>query len=466
MGRTDRSNNLSSWTRRKDLDPGRDYMETLAQGKYLSYRRPKNGRAGTWTARGCHPITKKILRTGIGTADDLAPMDEGTVPLTHDQAVTKAGEWFGQVFRVQKVGQVVPDQLRTVRDVIAYYIAAAKQTRKNIKTAFDDEKAAAANILPELGDIMVEALTADTIEAWRNKLAGRGRRKTGWTRKEGEEVEHLPFVPEKRAKTMTKAQLAEATELAVKRRKSSTNRDLALLKSALNMAVDKGKITKDHTPWMVVGPYRGVKGKRVRFLSVAEQVRLVNACPQDFRQLVRGALYTGARYGDLTSALVMDFDASNGSLRFDRKGADTNIGHVYLTEEGTSFFKELVAGRPGSELLFIRHDVKRGSRQDMKNADGWLKNDVKTPMERACKDAQIEPLCFYELRHTYASGLIARGVALMIVAQQLGHTDTRMVEKHYGHLAPNATRATILALAPTLGINEPARVQELATNQA
>ena len=28
------------------------------------------------------------------------------------------------------------------------------------------------------------------------------------------------------------------------------------------------------------------------------------------------------------------------------------------------------------------------------------------------------------------------GVPLMVVAKNLGHTDTRMVEKHYGHLAP------------------------------
>jgi integrase len=157
----------------------------------------------------------------------------------------------------------------------------------------------------------------------------------------------------------------------------------------------------------------------------------------------------------------MDFDAANGSVRFDRKGKDTNIGHVFLTEEGTAFFRELVAGRAPSELLFLRDDVERGTRKDLKNAEGWLKDDVKTPMRRACKAAQIEPLVFYELRHTYASSLIARGIPLLIVAQQLGHKSTRMVEEHYGHLAPNATKDTIRALAPTLGIAEPEKVAEL-----
>jgi integrase len=100
----------------------------------------------------------------------------------------------------------------------------------------------------------------------------------------------LPLIPAKRAKTLTKA------ELAIKRRKSSANRELALLKAALNLAVEKRKIPVDHTPWAQVELFKGGKGQRIRFLSVPEQLRLVNACSEDFRHLVRGALYTGARY--------------------------------------------------------------------------------------------------------------------------------------------------------------------------
>ena len=40
----------------------------------------------------------------------------------------------------------------------------------------------------------------------------------------------------------------------------------------------------------------------------------------------------------------------------------------------------------------------------------------------------------------------------MIVAQSLGHADTRMVEKHYGHLAPSHAAETIRANLPTFGI--------------
>ena len=44
------------------------------------------------------------------------------------------------------------------------------------------------------------------------------------------------------------------------------------------------------------------------------------------------------------------------------------------------------------------------------------------------------------------------GEPLMVVAKNLGHTDTRMVEKHYGHLAAGYVADTIRADAPKFGI--------------
>jgi hypothetical protein len=51
-----------------------------------------------------------------------------------------------------------------------------------------------------------------------------------------------------------------------------------------------------------------------------------------------------------------------------------------------------------------------------------------------------------------------RGVPLAVIAQQLGHADTRMVEKHYGHLAPSYVADTVRAAFGTLGIVEASNV--------
>jgi integrase len=47
-----------------------------------------------------------------------------------------------------------------------------------------------------------------------------------------------------------------------------------------------------------------------------------------------------------------------------------------------------------------------------------------------------------------------RGVPMGVIAEQLGHADTRMTEKHYAHLARSYVADTIRAHFPTLGIAE------------
>ena len=53
------------------------------------------------------------------------------------------------------------------------------------------------------------------------------------------------------------------------------------------------------------------------------------------------------------------------------------------------------------------------------------------------------------------------GVPLAVVAQNLGHTDTRMVEKHYAHLAPSYVAQAIRAAAPEWGISSVSKVAVL-----
>ena len=48
------------------------------------------------------------------------------------------------------------------------------------------------------------------------------------------------------------------------------------------------------------------------------------------------------------------------------------------------------------------------------------------------------------------------GTPLLVVAKSLGHSDTRMVEKHYGHLAPSYVRDVIRATALGIGASEEA----------
>src|ERR1700704_642087 len=136
-----------------------------------------------------------------------------------------------------------------------------------------------------------------------------------------------------------------------------------------------------------------------------------------------------------------DFNSDAGTVRV-RISKGGKPRHIVLTQEGYEFVAGLAAGRPGSARLFLRS-----------NGRAWRKSEQQRPLAAACAAARIDPPAnFHALRHTYASRLAMRGVPLAVIAAQLGHADSRMVEKHYGHLAPSYIAETVRAAFGIMGI--------------
>jgi integrase len=450
MARTKRSAKLDTWTARKKLPMGKMNQEPLAPGQYLAYRRPESGAAGSWLAR--LKQDGKILQARLGTADDYSDAD-GAGVLTFAQAQTKAKEWFelrADEARMARDGAPRRRGPFTVADAMGTYFEDAE--RRGVKGLDRDRQRSAAWITPELGALEVAGLTRLRIEAWHRKMAEAApRRRVGLAGpkppkkpKPGEEPEPLKTPP-------------PPSEDQKRARKDTANRVLTVLKAALNHALDRGMV-KHGEAWQAVKPYRETTSARIRFLSGEEQVRLVNACPPDFQRLVKGALYTGARYGELTRLQVGDFNASNGTV-FIAVSKSGKPRHVVLTEEAQAFFTSLCAGRPADELMFLRDEVERRKLHDV--AGAWGKSEQARFMRDACEAGEVALASFHELRHTYASGLVNAGLPMAYVAAQLGHSDTRMTEKHYGHLAPTALADAVRKLAPKLGLGNAPKVEPL-----
>ena len=244
---------------------------------------------------------------------------------------------------------------------------------------------------------------------------------------------------------------AEPTTEADKRaRRASANRVLTMLKAALNHAYDEGHIANRDAWGRRLAPFKKVEVARIRYLTVAEAERLLNACDPEFRPLVRAGLETGCRYGELITLEVCDFNSDAGTLAI-RQSKSGKPRHVVLTEEGAAFFQRHCAGRSGHELMF-RHD----------DGDAWQRSEQARPMAKACTNGEIKPaISFHILRHTWASLAVMNGTPLLVVAKNLGHTDTRMVEKHYGHLAPSFIADAIRAGAPRYRDRDDKRVVPL-----
>ncbi len=75
----------------------------------------------------------------------------------------------------------------------------------------------------------------------------------------------------------------------------------------------------------------------------------------------------------------------------------------------------------------------------------------KTILRRCLLLADLRQIRFHDLRHTFASLLLANGESLVYVKDQLGHHSIQITVDTYGHLIPGSNRAAVnrLDTAPT-----------------
>ncbi len=429
MARTVRDTNLETRAARLRLTARRKpYWRLLETGLHLGYRRTKEG-GGSWVARR-FVGEGRYLETKIGTADDLQDAD-GVALRSFKQAQEAAREWWRNEER-RALGHGPDDGPYTVAKALEAYFA--DRERRGSKGLAKDRAAANVRILPALGELDVAKLTTKRIRDWHTGL-GTAPKLTRSAR-----------IVKARKETAIDAKDADA----VRARRATANRTLTVLKAALNHAYHEGCVASDEA-WRKVKPFREADAPIVHFLSDEERRRLVNACDGAFRDLVRAALLTGCRYGELTRMRGRDFNAEAATVTVQLSKAG-KPRHVALTDEGVALFENLTAGRVARDPIFVREDGKT-----------WGPSHQQRPLEAASERAKIEPFAtFHILRHTYASSLAMRGVPMGVIAAQLGHADTRMTERHYAHLAPNYVADTVRAALPSLGYFEGSNVVTLS----
>jgi integrase len=417
MAKTVRDAKLDNRTQREKLKArGKPYFRAIDDGLHVGYRKGATG--GKWVARRYLGGEKYVVET-IGTADDVQDAD-GKAILNFNQAQAKARKIAQHMRGAASTGPF------TVNVALDEYLA--RLEAEHSKSLVDAKSRIDNLIRPKLGQTFVRDLHRDAITKWRNDIAKRPR--------------HVRGKAGKRARPLS----APQTDDEKRRRQASTNRTLTYLRAALNQAFRDGKIDSD-AAWRAVKPFREVETARVRYFTVEEAKRLMNAAQGDFRALVNAALFTGARYGELARLRVGDFNPDAGTL-FVAKSKSGKARHVVLTDEGQQFFRQLVAGREADAPIL---EKERGG--------AWGQSHQLRPMKEACEGARIKPAAgFHVLRHTYASLLTMAGAPLNVVAQNLGHADTRMCERHYAHLAPSYVAETIRKFAPTFGTHEPTKV--------
>lgn len=384
------------------------YWQKIAPGAFVGYRRIK-GEAGSWWLRRLVLGTTRYEKQAFAKADDFDEANNRAI-LTFFSAQEKAK-------RLAKVA----GGSATVREAAEAYLA--DQAERGKRSVPETRSRINATVLPALGDLRLDRLSAKTLKDWLVELAKQP--------------------PRRRTKAGSAKQAVGPKPKSIdeiRRRRNSANRTWNTLHALLEFAHREGLVA--HPEWRKVRRLEQADAPRIRHLDEPAARRLTQEAKvldERFGDLVAAALLTGCRFGELAAATAGDY--ADGRL-YIRPAKTGKPRHVTLSSEGAQFFSGLAAGKQPHDTLLKKSD-----------GEHWGKNDYQRSMARASKAAKIAPAVeFHTLRHTFASLLLARGVPIELISKQLGHSNIHVTLRHYAHLADTQIREIMDAKAPKLDI--------------
>ena len=337
---------------------------------------------------------------------------------------------------------------RLFGDVAADWLR-ARETDSDLsaRTVEIDEIALRCHLQPALGDDRIDDIDADLVKQYKAaKLTGANPRNG----------EALPVAG--RAK--------EGALLSAR----SVNQHLTVLGQVFDHALDKGWIERNPMGLVKRAPERP---DPVEPLERAQVRALLDAFKDDeYRMLVSTMARLGLRLGEALALQETDYIAGARVLKvrrtLNRDGGKVRVGLYPKTRAGardlkvtdsfhtalTSYMDGRTSKPNGNGLLFSNHTGGIINPSNFRSR-AWA---------RAIRKAELpDSVTPHHLRHTYASEQIAANAPDTALAYRLGHRDSSVTRRIYGHIfARHREEAADL----TIYDDEPADVDPTAEGEA
>ena len=218
---------------------------------------------------------------------------------------------------------------------------------------------------------------------------------------------------------------------------ATTNREVACLRKILSHALDAGKIEKNPLLRFHMMPE---SPGRIPVLEPADEDRLLKALLPWMRPLVRLAVATGARQGELLGLLWRDLDLQAGMLTItDSKSGDSRRIPIH-----PALLPELNARKGDADKPVIV----------LPDGTSPARYSVTSAFKDACRAIGRAELRFHDLRHVAGSRLLATGASLPEVAAMLGHK-TLAMSKRYSHVSPVRLAGLMAAMPVAASVVDP-----------
>ena len=220
---------------------------------------------------------------------------------------------------------------------------------------------------------------------------------------------------------------------------SSANKYLTMFKAVLYKAYEWGATTQQ--PRIKLNREAAWRNC---YLTETEEKRLVRACPSDLQDFVCFILDTGARkdeaitlawnqvtLGRRPRPVVTFVDTKNGEART-----------VPLPKRSATILRRLKRQQRGRGRLIFAFPASRNIARKRPATGFFARKGQLIPIsnlqhrwDQARARVDLDHCRLHDLRHTYASKLIRRGVPLFYAARLLGHRTIKMTMR-YSHLSP------------------------------
>ncbi len=195
-------------------------------------------------------------------------------------------------------------------------------------------------------------------------------------------------------------------------------------------------------------PAAGVRLPRVvrepvRPLTAAEADAIVDATTGTWiGPLVRLLLGSGLRLGEACGLDQRDLRLDEGFVRVRR--SKTSVRAVPISEDAVAALREALAVAPrrgADEPVFFGPRVNRAGHRD--RLRGW---SVSHALPKVLERAGIGHLAPHALRHGAATLMLADGVPMRVIAEQLGHANPALTARVYAHVVPDQQRRAVESL--------------------
>jgi len=202
------------------------------------------------------------------------------------------------------------------------------------------------------------------------------------------------------------------------------NKELRFISTMINRAVEFEWI-ENHPLYRKTIIIRGVDNSRIRFLTEDEEKRLLDALKINplVHDIVLTALYTGLRKNEILGLKWKNIDFENNLI-------------ILFPEQTKNKRYHSIPMHPVLKDMLLKRKESNADIDFVFHRNGKPVVSIRTAFENALKRAGIVNFRFHDLRHTFATKLIRKGVDLYVVKELLNHTDVKITQR-YAHLTLN-----------------------------